>query len=111
MRASPTSRDYSSRRDAGGRTRGNSVPDTCHQRSKDLLRRPSRLSRRPAPDDGWGNPMSQLDEAVPHASAPLWRLPISYEAAGYALGAVEFLSILTTGVSSHEIYGLLTGSR
>jgi len=49
-----------------------------------------------------GNPMSQFDEAVPQAAVPSWRLPISYERAGYALGGVEFLVILATGVLSYQ---------
>jgi Undecaprenyl-phosphate glucose phosphotransferase len=56
-----------------------------------------------------GNPMSQLDEAVSRAGAPSWRLPISYEKAGYALGVAEFLVILATGVLSYQGYHLVKG--
>jgi len=53
--------------------------------------------------------MSQLDEAVPQAAVPSWRLPISYERAGYALGGVEFLVILATGVLFYQGYHLVKG--
>src|SRR4051794_16597632 len=53
------------------------------------------------------NPMSPLNAAVTQGGAPAWRVPISYETAGYGLGVAELAGLLATGVLSYEGYHLV----